>query len=105
MGIVDGLGTVLVGLLPAGLLLTCRAFALNPALDVSHYTHIPSAKLGNKVTTALAADPAQDGLWLGFSNGGISYWKDGQAVLSAGRRAGHHGLPGIHDAPNWREVS
>jgi signal transduction histidine kinase len=39
--------------------------------------------LGHKdVAMALAADPLQGGLWLGFFQGGVAYWKDGQVRAS-----------------------
>jgi len=41
------------------------------------------AKLGHKdYAYALAADPLQGGLWLGFFQGGIAYFKDGQVRAS-----------------------
>jgi signal transduction histidine kinase/ligand-binding sensor domain-containing protein len=44
---------------------------------------IPWAKLGRKdLATALAADPLQGGLWLGFLQGGLAYFKDGQVRAS-----------------------
>src|SRR5271166_1948786 len=40
---------------------------------------IPWARLGLQgVALALVADPSQGGLWLGFSQGGVAYYKDGQ---------------------------
>jgi signal transduction histidine kinase/ligand-binding sensor domain-containing protein len=44
---------------------------------------IPWAKLGHKdIVVALAADPLQGGLWLGFAQGGVAYFKDGQVRAS-----------------------
>jgi signal transduction histidine kinase/ligand-binding sensor domain-containing protein len=44
---------------------------------------IPWAKLGGKdFATALAADPLQGGLWLGFSQKGLAYFTDGQIRAS-----------------------
>ena len=44
---------------------------------------IPWIGLGHKdVAMALAADPLQGGLWLGFYQGGVAYWKDGQVRAS-----------------------
>jgi len=44
---------------------------------------IPWIGLGHKdVAMALAADPLQDGLWLGFFQGGVAYWKDNQVRAS-----------------------
>ena len=44
---------------------------------------IPWIGLGHKdVAMALAADPLQGGLWVGFFQGGVSYWKDGQVRAS-----------------------
>ena len=40
---------------------------------------IPWAALGrNDLATALAVDPSHGGVWLGFSKGGLAYFKDGQ---------------------------
>jgi len=40
---------------------------------------IPWARLGHKdFATALAADPSRGSLWLGFFNGGVAYFRDGQ---------------------------
>jgi PAS domain S-box-containing protein len=44
---------------------------------------IPWAKLGHKDhANVLAADPLQGGLWLGFFQGGIAYFEDGQVRAS-----------------------
>jgi ligand-binding sensor domain-containing protein len=44
---------------------------------------IPWAKLGRKDhALALAADPTKGGLWLGFFEGGVAYFKDGQVRTS-----------------------
>ncbi len=44
---------------------------------------IPWAKLGRKdFADALLADPVQGGLWLGFYQGGVAYFKDGQVRAS-----------------------
>ena len=44
---------------------------------------IPWARLGpHGLAVALAADPAQGGLWLGYSQGGVAYFKDGQVRAS-----------------------
>jgi signal transduction histidine kinase/ligand-binding sensor domain-containing protein len=44
---------------------------------------IPWAGLGHKdFGMALVADPLQDGLWLGFYEGGVAYFKDGQVRAS-----------------------
>ena len=43
----------------------------------------PGPGLGHKDhATALAADPSQGGLWLGFFNGGLAYFADGQVRAS-----------------------
>ncbi len=50
---------------------------------------IPWTKLGRKdPAEALIADPAQGGLWLGFSQGGVAYFKDGQIRASYGSADG-----------------
>jgi len=44
---------------------------------------IPWIGLGHKdVAMTLAADPLHGGLWLGFFQGGVSYWKDDQVRVS-----------------------
>jgi signal transduction histidine kinase/ligand-binding sensor domain-containing protein len=44
---------------------------------------IPWSELGHKDhASALAADPSQGGLWLGFHDGGVSYFKHGQVRAS-----------------------
>jgi signal transduction histidine kinase/ligand-binding sensor domain-containing protein len=44
---------------------------------------IPWAKLGRKdFASALFSDPVQGDLWLGFYQGGVAYFKDGQARAS-----------------------
>jgi signal transduction histidine kinase/ligand-binding sensor domain-containing protein len=50
---------------------------------------IPWAKLGHKDPgTALATDPLQGGLWMGFFQGGVAYFKDGQVRASYGAADG-----------------
>jgi ligand-binding sensor domain-containing protein len=50
---------------------------------------IPWATLGpNDIALTLAADPVQGGLWLGFLQGGVAYFKDGQIRESYGAREG-----------------
>ena len=45
--------------------------------------HIPWAALGrNDMATALAVDPSQQGVWLGFSKGGLAWLADGATRLS-----------------------
>jgi len=45
--------------------------------------HIPWTRFGQRRgATALVADPVHGALWLGFSDGGISYWKDGEVRAS-----------------------
>jgi signal transduction histidine kinase/ligand-binding sensor domain-containing protein len=44
---------------------------------------IPWARIGsNGPAVVLAADPLHGGLWLGFFQGGVAYWKDGQVRAS-----------------------
>jgi signal transduction histidine kinase/ligand-binding sensor domain-containing protein len=43
---------------------------------------IPWAELGGGMAQALAGDPVDGGLWLGFFQGGISYLKDGRVEAS-----------------------
>ncbi|HUA26772.1 MAG TPA: two-component regulator propeller domain-containing protein [Steroidobacteraceae bacterium] len=55
-------------------------FHLSPAGVVEQ---ISWAKLGPQgLAFALVADPLQGGLWLGFSQGGVAYFKDGQVRRS-----------------------
>jgi signal transduction histidine kinase/ligand-binding sensor domain-containing protein len=50
---------------------------------------IPWAKLGRKKpANALLHDPAQSGIWLGFHDGGVAYFQDGQLRASYGQREG-----------------
>src|SRR5262249_51771285 len=49
----------------------------------SRIQQIPWATFGHKETAGtLAADPVLGGLWLGFFNGGIAYYRDGQVRVS-----------------------
>ena len=58
-------------------------FGLFQLLRGSVVQRILWAKLGHKdFAYALAADPLQGGLWLGFFQGGITYFKDGQVRAS-----------------------
>ncbi len=52
--------------------------------------HIPWASLGHQgLALALAAaDPSRGGLWLGFSQGGVAYFKDDQVRASYGAADG-----------------
>ena len=51
---------------------------------------IPWATLGRRdVGTALFPDPVQGGLWIGFHDGGVAYFKDGQV------RASYAGADGL----------
>jgi signal transduction histidine kinase len=51
--------------------------------------HIPWANLGHRqVASALLGDAVQGGLWLGFRDGGVAYFKDGQLRSSYGGREG-----------------
>jgi len=44
---------------------------------------IPWDKLGRQgVASALVADPSQGGIWLGFTQGGVEYFQDGQVRAS-----------------------
>jgi signal transduction histidine kinase/ligand-binding sensor domain-containing protein len=50
---------------------------------------IPWSRLGRKTNAvSLLFDPRQDGLWLGFPEGGLAYFKDGQARASFARADG-----------------
>src|SRR5262249_30425337 len=51
----------------------------------SEVQQIPRDRLRHKDNaSALAADPVQGGLWLGFFNGGIEYFRDGEVRASFG---------------------
>src|SRR5262249_12908043 len=55
-------------------------FPLSPQREVQQ---IPWARLGHKDSaSALASDPLRGGLWLGFFQGGLAYFKDGQVRTS-----------------------
>jgi signal transduction histidine kinase/ligand-binding sensor domain-containing protein len=45
---------------------------------------VPSATLGGRTVRSLAADPAGDGLWIGFFQGGVAHFKDGRIEASYG---------------------
>src|SRR4029453_6294557 len=50
---------------------------------------IPWAKLGRREpATALLDDAARGGFWLGFRDGGVAHFKDGQLRASYGRAEG-----------------
>jgi signal transduction histidine kinase/ligand-binding sensor domain-containing protein len=52
-------------------------------LDGKLADRIPWSKLGLKdYIKGIASDPARGGLWLGFSRGGLSYFKDGQILTT-----------------------
>ena len=57
---------------------------------------IPWARLGRREpATALLHDAVQGGLWLGFRDGGVAYFKDGQTprLVRRRRRAGRGNGP------------
>src|SRR6185295_1571696 len=55
-------------------------FRLSPDNQVEQ---IPWSRLGRQdFATALAADPVRGGLWLGFYQGGVVYFKDGEVRAS-----------------------
>jgi signal transduction histidine kinase/ligand-binding sensor domain-containing protein len=55
-------------------------YRLSPQTEVQQ---ISWAKLGHQdPAPALAADPSQGGLWIGFALGGLAYFKDGQIRAS-----------------------
>src|SRR5262250_2892863 len=55
----------------------------------SEVQQIPRDRLRHKDNaSALAADPVQGGLWLGFFNGGIEYFRDGEVRTSFGAADG-----------------
>jgi len=63
----------------AGDLWICQDQGLFHLLRGSMAEKIPWARLGRQgLALALAADPLQGGLWLGFSGGGVAYFKDGR---------------------------
>jgi len=60
---------------------------------------IPWPRLGREdVATTLLPDPVQGGLWLGFFQGGLSYFKNGQVRASYGgaEGLGEGGVSGLH---------
>jgi ligand-binding sensor domain-containing protein len=70
----------------------------------------PWAKLGHKdLPLALVSDPLRGGLWLGFFEGGVTYFKDGQVRASytstEGLGAGHvEGFQLERDGTLWAET-
>jgi PAS domain-containing protein len=54
-------------------------FRLTPELAVRR---IPWSQFGHKYSVALLPDRRQGGLWLGFADGGIAYFKDGEVHAS-----------------------
>ena len=64
---------------------------------------IPWGQIGRKqAASALLADGGQSGLWLGFSDGGIAYLKDGQvrASYDAAHGLGHGAVMDLHAGSN-----
>ncbi|HXB75414.1 MAG TPA: two-component regulator propeller domain-containing protein [Candidatus Acidoferrales bacterium] len=60
---------------------------------------IPWPRLGRKdAATTLLPDPVQGGLWLGFFQGGLSYFKNGQvrALYGGAEGLGEGGVSGLH---------
>jgi PAS domain S-box-containing protein len=49
---------------------------------------IPWSRLGRDDVRALLSDPVQGGLWLGFAQGGVTYFKDGQVRASYAAKDG-----------------
>jgi len=76
----DNVGSLWIANLNAGLLqLSAR----------NEVQQVPWDKLGHKdFATALAIDPSGGGLWLGFYDGGIAYFRDGQLDASYGTADG-----------------
>jgi len=54
---------------------------------------VPWSKFGGKHAVILAVDPIRGGLWLGFAQGGVSYFKDGQV------RESYTGANGLGEGP------
>jgi len=62
-------------------------FRLSPRTELER---IPWSRLGHEdCAWALAADPLQGGIWLGFAKGGITYFQNGQV------RASYAGVDGL----------
>ena len=58
-------------------------FALFRVSRSDEVEQIPVTKLGHEdIATALASDPFRGGLWVGFFNGGLVYFQDGQVRAS-----------------------
>jgi len=78
----------------SNLWIASQDFGLFQLLQENVVQQIPWARLGHKDhATALVADPLQGGLWLGFYEGGVTHFKDGQVRASYsvadGLGAGH----------------
>jgi ligand-binding sensor domain-containing protein len=69
---------------PAGnLWVANQEFGLLRVVRGTMVQQLPWARLGRKdLATALAADPLQGGLWIGFYLGGVTYFVDGQVRAS-----------------------
>src|SRR5262249_50517002 len=69
----------------------------------SNVEQIPWARLKHKdQVTALAEDPSQGGLWLGFFQGGVAYLSDGQlrASFAAADGLGEGRVSALHADPD-----
>ena len=68
-------------------------------LDGSVVARFPWAALGGKeYAKAMVADPVNGGLWLGFAQGALAYFKDGRVreSYSIVDSSGHGSVPGLH---------
>lgn len=84
-GIVHGIAEDTAG----NLWVANQAMGLIQLLPGSQVEKISWAKLGHKdFAWAQSSDPVQGGLWIGFFNGGIEYFKDGRVQASYGTADG-----------------
>jgi signal transduction histidine kinase/ligand-binding sensor domain-containing protein len=74
-------------------------FALREARVVER---VPWARLGrDEPATALLSDDVQHGVWLGFRDGGVTYFKDGQLTATYATGEGLNGLSRDANGTLW----
>ncbi|MBV9154947.1 MAG: hypothetical protein JO097_01705, partial [Acidobacteriaceae bacterium] len=72
-----------------GLWISYQDYGVTRVVNEKVTERIPWSKLGGHVVaSALRADPTRGGLWLGFFQGGLVYFKDGQVRASYGKSEG-----------------
>ena len=88
-GVPAGYVRSIVGDSAGNLWISLQDHGLYHLLDRSVVEHIPWATLGRKdLATTLLSGTVQGGLWLGFFQGGVSYFKEGRVRASYAAAAG-----------------